>query len=135
MNKNAALLKLTIFAEKHGVLLETKGQIGMGRPCVGFLRGKSYVAYKPLNMKTYDVIDGFDDDRVDPPEDVNSYHKGDYLAVLVDDDNYDEALRQLGLWVDSLKAAGEVEIVSYNTGATGMQAMLSGSTGYAVRIK
>ena len=135
MNKNAALLKLTVFAEKHGVLLETKGEIGFGRPCVGFLRGQSYVAYKPLNMKTYDVIEGFDDDRVDPPEEVNSYHKGDYMAVLVECDDYDEALHQLGLWVDSLKAAGEVEIVSYSTGAVGMQAMLSGSTGHAVRIK
>jgi len=134
MNKNAALLKLSVFAEKHGVLLETKGEIGF-RPCVGFIRGKSYVTYKPLNMRTFDVIEGFDDDRVDPPEEVNSYHKGDYLAVLVEDDNYDEALHQLGLWVDSLKAAGEVEIVTYSTGAIGMQAMLSGSTGYAVRIK
>jgi hypothetical protein len=35
------------FALKHKVIFEEDGEVGMGRPCVGFVRGDGYVDYNP----------------------------------------------------------------------------------------
>ena len=135
MNKNPLLLKLSVFADKHGISLVTKGECGFGRPCVGFTKGSNYIDYCPLNMSTYEPIEDLDDERLYAPEGVNAYHKHNCLAVLVEDDNYDQALQELSDWVDNLTSQGEVEVVCYRTGASGLQAMVSGSTGYALKIK
>jgi hypothetical protein len=135
MNKNASLLKLSVFADKHGISLVSKGECGFGRPCVGFTKNSNYIDYCPIDMSTYDPIPKLEDDRLYPPDSVNAYHKHNCLAVLVDGDDYTKALGELAEWVDHLTEQGEVEVVSYRTGASGMQAMLSGSTGFAVRIK
>ena len=135
VNKNPLLLKLSVFADKHGISLVSKGEVGFGRSCVGFTMGSNYIDYCPIDMSTYEPIEKLNDDRLYAPDGVEAYHKHNCLAVLVEDDDYDEALRQLAMWVDHLTSQGEVEIVSYRTGATGMQAMLTGSTGYAITLR
>jgi hypothetical protein len=54
---------------------------------------------------------------------------------LVHDENYDEAMRQLNIWINHLESLGELEIETYSTGADGMQAAFTGLVGYAIRVK
>lgn len=122
------------FANAHKIVLEDHGEVGFGRPCVGFTHGNSYVDIHPLNMATYDRI-WPDDDRLNAPSGVAAYHKHDCLAVLVDNDDYTEALCQLDVWVRHLESQGELEVVDYNTGVSGVQAMFSGVLGHALRFK
>lgn len=122
------------FALDHKVILEEEGQVGMGRPCVGFTKGTSYIAYNPINMVTFETLSAFGDDRIRDCAPENAYDKSDHLAVLVHDDNYEGALQELVGWVRDLNEIG-VEVLQYQTGATGVQAMLSGHTGHAVRPK
>lgn len=133
MTKDKMILKLSKFAEEHGIVLQMKGECGFGRPCVGFLKHDNYVDYCPTEHPNYSRIAKFYDDRLlQVPEDA--YHKHDCMAVLVHDDNYDEGLKQLCEWVDTYEDLG-VELVEYKTGARGIQAMISGVTGYAFKIK
>ena len=135
MNKNPLLLKLSVFADKHGISLVSKGECGFGRACVGLTMGGDYIDYCPIDMSTYESIPKLDDDRLYPPDSVNAYHKHNCLAVLAEGEDYGKALAELAEWVDHLTEQGEVEVVSYRTGASGMQAMLTGSTGYAIKFK
>jgi hypothetical protein len=124
------------FALKHKVIFEEKGEVGIGRLCVGFVRGDGYVDYNPYRFPDLLVPVWEIDHRLCPPPTVpDAYHKHDCLAVLVHNDDYDEAKRQLALWVLHLVGQGEVEVVEYETGATGLQAAFTGTTGYAVRFK
>jgi hypothetical protein len=128
--------KLLAFANKHQLILEEKGECGFGRPCVGFLSkgGINYVDYNPSSYDGYKDIWEYDD-RLCAPEGVKAYHKHYCMAVLVTDDNYEEGLNQLLKWVEHLESQGEVEVVEYATGAVGVQAIISGITGYAIRFK
>jgi hypothetical protein len=126
------------FANKHKVIFEDKGECGFGRPCVGFIRGSGYIAHNPCTSGDYSPIAEFADDRLYPPVPVpDAYHKHDCLAVLArgDEPNYEKAIEQLAAWVKHLESLGEVEVGQYETGATGLQAALSGMLGWAVRIK
>lgn len=68
----------------------------------------------------------------EPPDDVvDAYHKHDCLAVL---GRGARAVYQLAQWVRSMEAAGRVEVVDYETGATGMQAAFFGAIGYVVVV-
>ena len=127
--------KLQEFATKHKLVLEEKGEIGFGRPCVGFLHGDNYISYNPTHDADYSYIFGEHDDRLSAPHDVNSYHKGDYMAVLVKDDDYKKGLDELLKWVEHLESQGEVEIVEYETGAQGFQAIFSGLFAKAIKLK
>lgn len=139
--------KLLAFADKHSITLQRKGEVGFGRTCVGFTHsGGNYIDLRPYDMKSIEPIDGFyDDGRLDAPNGVEAYHKHDCLCVLAnglaalgedeESADYEKALDQLLLWVEHLEKQGEVEVVEFSTGATGMQAMVSGSTGYALRFK
>ena len=122
------------FALDHKLVFEEKGEIGFGRPCVGFTKGTSYVYYNPMDSTTFKVIQGFEDERIRENTPENAYHKSDCLAVLVHNNDYETAIQELVQWVKSLNELG-VEIVEYETGATGIQAMFSGFTGYAMRPK
>lgn len=123
------------FANEHKVILEDDGEIGFGRPCVGFLRGGSYIAYNPRCYPGLKLVWPYDR-RLGPPKAVrDAYHKGNYLAILVPDDNYDKALCQLNAWVECLRSLGEIEVVDFETGATGTQAIFSGYIAYAIRFK
>lgn len=127
--------RLKDFAAKHDLILEQKGEVGFGRPCVGYLaKGGNYVDINPTDSTHYNEI-WERDERLYAPEGVQAYHKHDCMAVLVHDEKYDEALCQLLLWVVHLQSQGEVFTESFSTGATGMQAMISGVTGYAIRLK
>jgi len=128
--------ELQEFASKHKIILSEKGEIGFGRPCVGFLHGDNYIGYNPTkDGGNYVPVFGKHDDRLYPPEGVKSYHKGDYLAVLVSNDNYDAGLEQLLKWINHLESQGEVEVVEFETGATGLQTIMTGLFGRAIRIK
>ena len=77
-------------------------------------------------------------ERADPNGEVwvpeDAYHKHDCLCVLVHDDDYDAALIELDTWIEHLESQGQVSIERYETGAKGMQAIISGLIGFAVRI-
>ena len=126
--------KLQEFAVKHKIVLEEKGEIGFGRACVGFLHGDNYISYNPTNDTDYSYIWEYDS-RLGAPGDVDFYHKGNYMAVLVSNNDYDKGLRDLLTWVEHLESQGEVEVVEYPTGATGLQAMISGMFAKAIKFK
>jgi hypothetical protein len=125
------------FAIEHKVIFDDEGECGFGRPCVGFRDG-SWIAHNPDKMKPsewghdYHPIDDLKCDACLPPEGVDAYHKHDCLAVL---GRGDDAITQLAEWVVYMQSQGRVEIVSYETGATGLQAMLSGVVGRAVMVR
>ena len=123
------------FAGKHGLILEEKGECGFGRPCVGLLaRGDNYVDYDPYDNELNRIWPA--EDKVWPPKEVtDAYHKHNCFAVLAHDDDYGEALTQLGAWIRHLESQGEVYVDTYATGHIGLQAMFSGVTGYAIRVR
>lgn len=82
--------KLEQFALKHKLILEEAGEVGFGRPCVGFLKGTGYVDYNATVHPDYKPA--FPDDEYYEPPVPDAYHKHDCLAVLVHDDDYDSAL-------------------------------------------
>lgn len=141
------LKDLRDFAEKHDIAFRAEGEIGFGRPCTGFIYEGNYIAYNPIDLSDpeYGYVFGESDDRLySPKETPNSYHKSMNLAVLVqgsddggtsNNDDWAAAHLELHFWIKHLEAQGEVEIVDYSTGATGMQAVFSGVTAKAVRIK
>ena len=127
--------RLEEFAVKHSLILEKEGECGICRPCVGFLtKGGNYLDHNPSHSETYKYIFDDWDDRLEAPDDVEAYHKHSCMSVLVHNDDYEEGLRQLQRWVEHLEAQGELEVVEFETGATGMQAMFTGLTGYAIRF-
>ncbi len=136
--------KLQAFANKHKLILQDCGAVGFGRPCVGFETGSSYIDYNPISRPNYDYHWGARDRRLDPPADKtpNAYHKHDCLAVLVQADDwenvpdtaYDTALEELLAWIEHLESQGALEVVDFPTGATGLQAVLSGVVGKAIRF-
>lgn len=121
------------FALAHKLIFEDDGEVGFGRPCVGFIaRSGCYVDYDPLDRKTYDPIEDLTCEAARPgPDVIDAYHKHHCLAVL---GSGDAAIAQLAAWVHQMDAAGTVRIVEYETGAVGMQAIATGATGYAVVI-
>jgi hypothetical protein len=132
---NEEVLKhLYEFANANDLVLEKHGEIGFGRPCVGFVKGESYIAYNPYNSMDFERIPEFYDKRLSEAATENAYHKDDYMAVLVHDDKYEDALVELERWLTNLEKLGKVRVKEYATGATGIQAMFSGLRGYALTI-
>lgn len=123
------------FAKEHRLYFEDHGEVGIGRPCVGFSHGHNYVDYAPLNLQTYELIPDMDGARIAAAAPADAYHKHSCLAVLVHDDNYDEGIRQLDQWVRKMEAGGELEVALFQTGAVGLQALMSGVVGTAIRYK
>lgn len=136
MDKNSETWKnLQRFANEHKIILEDEGEVGFGRPCVGFIKGDGYIDYNPTQHPDYEYV-WEQDARLGPSNQIpNAYHKHHCMAVLVQGDDYDSALEELNEWVKHLEAQGEVYVTEYETGATGIQAVLSGLIGYAVRIR
>jgi hypothetical protein len=136
MDKNSETWKnLQRFANEHKLILEDEGEVGFGRPCVGFIKSGGYVDYNPMQHPDYEYAWERDARLKPPPQTPNAYHKHQCMAVLVQDDDYDSALEELNEWVKHLEAQGEVYVTEYKTGATGIQAILSGVFGYAVRMR
>lgn len=135
METKKILIKLENFSVKHNIKLIIDGEVGFGRKCVGFLKNLSYVQFNPIDLQDYEPIEHLQDVRLYPPNEVtDAYHKIDCLCVLVHDENYEKALYQLYKWVVHLESLGEVEVVSYENKAEGIQTLLSGKKGYAVKI-
>lgn len=135
------------FAEKHDIAFSAEGEVGFGRPCTGFLDAGVYIAYNPVDMSDpeYGYVFGECDDRLCAPKETpNSYHKSTHLVVLAqgsddggtsNDDDWAAAHLELHCWIKHLEAQGDVEVVDYLTGATGIQAVFSGVIAKVVRIK
>lgn len=122
------------FANDHGIVLQLEGSVGFGRECVGFTHGDNYVAYNPLRYPDFEPVSGFEDDSIGDCAPADAYHKHNCLAVLVHDGDRDNAILQLVQWVEAMNEFG-VEVAEYETGATGLQAMMTGVLGRAVRKK
>ena len=118
------------FANRFKLIFEDKGECGFGRECVGLTSGTNYVDYNPICEPNYDYVEGFYDERLYNIAPEKAYHKHNCLAVLGRDD---DSIRQLSEWVDKLNELGAV-VEKYKTGATGLQAIISGFENYAVRI-
>lgn len=128
--------ELQEFANKHKVIFEDKGEVGFGRPCVGFLYGDNYVDHNPRNQETFKPIPEYADERLYAHGAPDAYHKHDCLAVLVHRDNYNEALRQLHNWIRHIESLGKVVMVFYNKGTKDpLQAFLIGYHGMTITIK
>ena len=118
------------FANVNKIVFEDKGEIGFFCPCVGLIRGDCYVAFNPTSYPSHKHIDEFYDKRLFDIVPKDAYHKGDFIAVL----GYGEkSIIQLSKWVDELKKL-KAKIVDYETGATGMQALLTGLIGQTIII-
>lgn len=118
------------FANCFKLIFEDEGECGFGRECVGLTNGNNWVDFNPINLKTKEYIEGFYDKRFYDIAPKDAYHKHNCLAVLGRGEN---AIRQLSKWVDKLKELGVV-VEKYETGAEGIQSMISGVWNYAVRI-
>ena len=107
------------FAEKIGCMLDTKGEVGFGRSCVGILE-PNIGRYVDINPYAYgDTLDDEDDGYIFPENEnlypnseltPNAYHKHSCLAVLALDNDYESAIIQLYDWVVGILSKGEVEL-------------------------
>jgi hypothetical protein len=118
------------FANRFKLIFEEEGECGFGRECVGLTNGNNYVDYNPCNSIDYDYIKDFYNEKLYDIVPEKAYHKHSCLAVL---GRGDDSIIQLSEWVDKLNELGAI-IDKYETGATGIQALISGTHNYAVRI-
>jgi hypothetical protein len=118
------------FANRFKLVFEDEGECGFGRECVGLISGTNYVAYNPCRHPDYEQIEKYYDFRLNEIKPPDAYHKDDCLAVL---GREEKAIKQLSDWVDELNKLGAI-IEKYETGATGMQALISGTIGVTVLI-
>lgn len=129
------IIELEKFAKKHGIFLVRKGEVGFGRPCVGFISSDES-AYVDYNACVYpDFNPAFpNDDQYSPPREVeDAYHKHDCLAVLVYGDDYNKALHQLLIWVRDIENRNGY-VVKYRNYATGFKQLLVGDYGITFRF-
>lgn len=123
------------FALKHKLILEDRGEVGFGRPCVGFTKLGSYVDWirRDDNFKE---VGGWCSKDVWPPDDANAYHKHPCMAVLVDgdsDESYEIALKQLAKWVRKLNKA-KAYVDSYdNNPQSFVEALFKGNKTFCLR--
>lgn len=125
------------FANKLGVEFHARGEVGFGRPCVGFQHGGSYLDYNPYDFRSGEFV--FEDCRgLNPPHGVNFYHKHDCMAVLAEDEDdasYDEAIVGLALWVQSIEAHGEPYLSVYRPKHMTAMAMMGKPDVTAIRLR
>ena len=118
------------FANRFKLIFEDNGEVGFGRKCVGLTNGNNYVDYNPTQFPDYDYVEEFYDERLFDIVPENAYHKHNCLAVL---GNEKSSIIQLSEWIDKLKELGAV-VEKYKTGATGIQALLTGTESYAIKL-
>jgi glycyl-tRNA synthetase beta subunit len=97
---------------------------------VGLINGSNYVDYNPTQYPNYDYVEEFYDERLFDIVPENAYHKHNCLAVL---GNEETSIIQLSEWIDKLKELGAV-VEKYKTGATGIQALITGTENYAIKL-
>ena len=121
------------FANKHKVIFDKEGECGLGRECVGIRHGDTWVSHNPHNSENYEPIKEYKCEEAYPPGEVtDAYHKHDCLAVL---GHGNEAIIQLAKWISHMEGAGNVTIEDFATGATGIQAIVSGIYGKTVMVR
>lgn len=118
------------FANRFKLIFEEEGEVGFGRECVGLTNGNNYVDYNPTCEPNYDYVKDLYDERLYDIAPENAYHKHNCLCVL---GRGESSIIDLSEWIDKLKELGAT-IEKYSTGATGFQAILSGTHNYAVRL-
>ena len=118
------------FANRFKLIFEDDGEVGFGRKCVGLTNGSNYIDYNPTQFPDYDYVEEFYDERLYDIVPENAYHKHNCLAVL---GNEESSIIQLSEWIDKLKELGAV-VEKYKTGATGIQALISGTENYAIKL-
>lgn len=131
-----AMIELERFTRIHNLKIIRDGEVGFGRECVGLIpnESNSYLEYNPLSMKTFDYVFDYDD-RLSSPSGVDAYHKHNCFSVLVGDEGIEHALLGLCKWIDKICDIGQVSIIEYETGSVGLQALMTGDTGYAMILK
>ena len=118
------------FANRFKLIFEDDGEVGFGRKCVGLTNGSNYVDYNPTQYPNYDYVEEFYDEKLYDIVPENAYHKHNCLAVL---GNEESSIIQLSEWIDKLKELGAV-VEKYKTGATGIQALITGIENYAIKL-
>ena len=118
------------FANRFKLIFEDDGEVGFGRKCIGLTNGSNYVDYNPTQYPNYDYVEEFYDERLFDIVPENAYHKHNCLAVL---GNEETSIIQLSEWIDKLKELGAV-VEKYKTGATGIQALITGIENYAIKL-
>lgn len=134
MTKGEDIQTCKEFAANHKLIFEDEGTCGFGRECVGFLaKNGNWLDHNPTDSGDYTPIEAAACEAVRPPCDLvpDAYYKHDCMAVL---GHGSHAVAQLAAWVRHLERAGNVRIVKYETGATGLQVMISGFISYAVVV-
>lgn len=81
VSREAQIVYLTEWAARYRCTLQLNGEVGIGRECVGILKGDTYIDYA-------------DEPGIWTPEDA--YHKHDCIAVL---GHGADPLEQLYRWV------------------------------------
>lgn len=130
--------RIETFCLKHKLIFEERGEVGFGRECVGLLSKRGgYLDYNPFSLEepNFAPISGLQNKRMRAPVGVDAYHKHYCFVVMATNEDYGGAIEQLAIWVEHLESLGELEVVQYETGATGMQVMMSGLIGYALKVK
>lgn len=117
------------FADKFDLIFDQAGECGFGRHCVGIRKDNFWLNYNPIHMGTYEEIEEFYDERLNKILPEDAYHKHPCVAVL---GRNEEAIRQLSEWIDKLKEL-DVTVEKYKTGATGLQAMVSGTHNFTLK--
>lgn len=121
------------FANKHKLIFDDEGECGFGRECVGLRHGDSWLDHNPHSRSgDYDPIKELACDAAYPPDGVDAYHKRNCLAVL---GRGEGAIEQLARWIQHMESQGKVSVRTYETGASGIQALISGVIGHAVYIE
>lgn len=85
------------WAGNRGAQVVLRGEIGFGRPCVGITFEGGYLDFAWTWSEHTESVVAFEEAM---PEDA--YHKHPCLAVLVHNEDYDEALAQLYKWYEFL---------------------------------
>lgn len=123
---------LAAWASDRKLILEDRGEVGFGRPCVGITDGRAYIDLGP--EETIDMPHGAPIsfatrlDEAKAPDHVNYYHKTECLAVLVEGDDYDAGLSQLFDWVQSIDEAGLIVKQEARRPTNAIEAVMHGTT-------
>ncbi len=120
------------FANRHKIVFNDEGECGFGRECVGLSHGDGWIDHNPHNHTTYKPIEDVACPEAQEFSPEGAYHKHDCLAIL---GRGDGAIKQLADWMRALEASGTVDIVDFEPGATGIQALISGMTSRAVVVR
>jgi len=113
---------LAAWAERYGALLQTEGEVGFGRSCVGITKDGTYPGYREYEHVEFALL--HECPEAAPPAEVkDAYHKHDCLAVL---GRGPDIIHQLYAWVRHLEAQGIGIAVLPRRPANDIDALING---------